>query len=394
MKGKVNKASSQIGLLAETKENVSEKFNRWYSQNKSLVMRQTPFWAQSMTLIALGVGTIAVLGSIVIKIDEVITVNGTLKSLGGNITVKSVVPGKIKNVLVKEGEYVSKNQILAIFDTNEAQIEIDSARAMIANSQEVLSENSKLFDIRKSSIKSQINLMDAMIETKTQLLTTLKNLMDVGGFQRISYLTQKDELLSLKQQRDTAYQSLNEVDIIEQKTILENNDKIQQLQARVKQLQFLLKNKEVKASIDGVVFDNRLQKTGVYSQGELLLKIVPQEGLYAEVSIPDKDIGFIKKGQQANVRVDAFPFSRYGELNGEISRISADAKSPTDRTNFYSFPVDIKLDSDKLKFKDIFIPLSPGMSVKSNIKLRDKRLISLVSDLLVDQTENIKSLRQ
>ena len=43
---------------------------------------------------------------------------------------------------------------------------------------------------------------------------------------------------------------------------------------------------------------------------------------------------------------------------------------------------------------DIKIPLKPGMSITTNLKLRDKRVISLVSDLLVDQTDSIKSIRQ
>ena len=55
--------------------------------------------------------------------------------------------------------------------------------------------------------------------------------------------------------------------------------------------------------------------------------IVP-EGLFAEVLVPNGDIGFVKIGQNAKVRVDAFPFSRYGELNGKVSYISADALSP------------------------------------------------------------------
>ena len=56
--------------------------------------------------------------------------------------------------------------------------------------------------------------------------------------------------------------------------------------------------------------------------GERILSIVPQDGLYAEVFVPNKDIGFVKPGQAAKVRVDA-SFSRYGELDGTVSRIGA-----------------------------------------------------------------------
>ena len=60
------------------REDVSNIFERWYSQNKSLVMRQTPVWAQSMACIFFAIGSIAIVGSYIIKIDEVISVSGSL----------------------------------------------------------------------------------------------------------------------------------------------------------------------------------------------------------------------------------------------------------------------------------------------------------------------------
>ena len=61
---------------------------------------------------------------------------------------------------------------------------------------------------------------------------------------------------------------------------------------------------------------------------------------------------------------------------------------------FYSFPVKLKLSSTYLESKGIQIPLMSGMSVMSNLKLREKRVISIFSDLLVDQTDSIRSIRQ
>ena len=124
------------------------------------------------------------------------------------------------------------------------------------------------------------------------------------------------------------------------------------------------------------------------------MSVVPQNGLYAEVYISNQDIGYVKKGQSAKVRVDAFPFTRYGEINAKVSQISADALPPDSTFNSYRFPLKLKLDQSVLVSDGIKIPLKSGMSVTSNLKLRDKRVISLVSDLLVDQTDSIRSIRQ
>ena len=68
-----------------------------------------------------------------------------------------------------------------------------------------------------------------------------------------------------------------------------------------------------------------------------ILSIVPQDGLYAEVFVPNKDIGFVKIGQEAKVRVDAFPFTRYGEIDGSVETIGADALAPDETWVFIVF---------------------------------------------------------
>ena len=148
------------------------------------------------------------------------------------------------------------------------------------------------------------------------------------------------------------------------------------------------------APISGIIFDPQANLDGVMSAGERIVSIVPQRGLYAEVYVPNKDIGFIKIGQKAKVRVDAFPFTRYGDLPGDVTQISADALEPEPTQNFYRFPVKLNLSRFYLESNSVKVPLKPAMSMTTNLKLRDKRVLSLVSDLLVDTTDRIKSIRQ
>ena len=68
---------------------------------------------------------------------------------------------------------------------------------------------------------------------------------------------------------------------------------------------------------------------------------------------------------------------------------------PPDRTySFYRFPVKLRLEKSQLDSNGVSIPLKSGMSITTNLKLRDKRVISLISDIFVDQTDSVKSIRQ
>ena len=175
---------------------------------------------------------------------------------------------------------------------------------------------------------------------------------------------------------------------------LDSVKSIDQLKTSLKLTEVQLQYQKVKAPISGIVFDPAARLDGVLQPGERILSIVPQDGLYAEVLVSNQDIGFVETGQEAKVRVDAFPYSRYGELNATVSQISADAMAPDAKYPFYRFPIKLTLDKFFLESRGAKISLMPGMSVTTNLKLREKRVISLLSDLLVDQTDSIRSIRQ
>ena len=81
-------------------------------QNRSLVLRQTPFWAQSITSIVIGLGGIVILGGYLFKIDEVVSVKGQLEPISGTTDIKTPVGGKIFRVFISDGDTVKKGQLL------------------------------------------------------------------------------------------------------------------------------------------------------------------------------------------------------------------------------------------------------------------------------------------
>ena len=100
--------------------------------------------------------------------------------------------------------------------------------------------------------------------------------------------------------------------------------------------------------------------------GETILTIIPQTGLKGCLC-SNKDIGFVKTDQKTKVRVDAFPFTQYGELEGFISQIGADALPPDSKANYYRYPVKLKLNKPYLEYKGTKIPLRSGMAITANI---------------------------
>ena len=353
---------------------------RWISRNRSLVLRQTPIWAQSFSLILISLGATTLLAAFLFKIDEVVTVSGKLESVIGSTEVKTPAGGKILSVYATDGDMVEKGDNIIQFDTRQASLRVSTIKSLILLEQADLTKKINVMDERYLVLKKKL-------ETNEQILQETKKLVETGGFQRMQYLQQLDSLYEL----NSNLKSL----LIEKKSIqLASEKQISQLSNELKQAELQLQYQNVVAPVSGIIFDSKARVDGVLQPGEAIMTIIPQQGLKANVFIANKDIGFVKSGQSAQVRIDAFPFTRYGEITGNVDSIGADVLSPDETASYYRFPVSISLSKSNLSSGNFVIPLRSGMSVTANLKLREKRLISLLSDMLVDQTESIRGIRQ
>ena len=357
------------------KQKAGDAANRWLERNRNLVLRQTPVWAQSLAVLLASLGTIAVVGSFLFKIDEVVTVSGQLESVGGTVEVKTPAGGRVAKVLFKDGELVEQGQLLIVFDTREAMDEKVSLTSLISLEEEEMISRLGTIDSQKIVVQGRLEVVKQKLTTKSSIVAELGKLVSVGGFQQLQYLEQKDQLQS-------------------DQIRLEAKKNINQMKTRLKTADLKLQYQTVLAPVSGIIFDPQAAQEGVLDPGERILSIVPQGNLFAEVFVPNTDIGFVQSGQLAKIRVDAFPFTRYGELEGKVTQIAADSLPPDATNSFYRFPLKMSLDRNYLENKGAKISLHAGMSITANLKLREKRVISLVSDIFVDQTDSIKSLRQ
>lgn len=131
------------------------------------------------------------------------------------------------------------------------------------------------------------------------------------------------------------------------------------------------------APIDGVVQQLSVHTTGgVVQTAQVLMAIVPQEEhIEIEAWVENKDIGFVKPGQRAAVKVEAYPYTRFGLLEGQVSLVSSDAVQDEKRGPI--FQARITVQARELVLKDASkLPLSPGMAVTADIATGRRSLIS------------------
>ena len=113
---------------------------------------------------------------------------------------------------------------------------------------------------------------------------------------------------------------------------------------------------------------------GVVPAAQPLMQIVPQENqVEVESFMENRDIGFVVEGQRAEVKIDAFDYTRYGTVSARVTHVSRDAIQDEKKGLLYS--VKIMLDRTSLAVDGKLLPLSAGMSVNVEIKTGTRRII-------------------
>lgn len=139
---------------------------------------------------------------------------------------------------------------------------------------------------------------------------------------------------------------------------------------------------ELKAPQAGVVEDLATTTSGAVVQpGTVLLTLVPiGEPLVAEVFIRNQDIGFVREGQAARVKLAAYPFTKYGMLDGRVTTVSADAarqERPDAAISGDSSPFKarIRLSAQRLSSMGTALPIAAGMQVQAEIRQGERTVL-------------------
>lgn len=279
---------------------------------------------------------IALLWASIGKVDIVAIANGRLISGGYSKTIKSLGTSKVQKIVVENGDLVKAGDLLIQLDDAESNATIVK------------------FD-------ATIPLLKKKVEAYGKLAAD-------------HYVSEHDYQDKIKELFDAI--------------------------AQREQAQFVKNSMAIKSPVDGVVTGLTIHtEGGVVMPGETLLMVVPNNPkLELEAYLDNKDVGFVKVGQGVAVKVEAFPFTRYGLIKGVVVTIAndsierpgekplktkeSDLETRAQTTNNYH--IKVALDKTHITVNGIEEPLLPGMVASAEIKTGKRSLISYLTSPIAE----------
>ncbi|WP_459881118.1 HlyD family type I secretion periplasmic adaptor subunit [Campylobacter concisus] len=372
---------------------------------------------------------------ILAKVDVVVSAQGKVIPSGEIKILKPLESGVVSKIFVKESDKVKKGDILiqidptvtdaslsskqddlAVINSDIALLEalinesilskdelnkLNSSQISLYNSQkQILAStyesnkaklNSAKLDIKAN--ESEVNRLSLLLGKEEEAKTRLQKVLDLIA--KKEYEEVSKNIINLKEQKDIALYRLKESnkkleEIIEEnekaiktiksswiETSLNKEKEKRELSAQINAILFSNKTQQIKSPVDGFV-GKLLTHTegGVVSPNDNLISIVPSDApLIIKANVLNKDIGFLKLGQEVAVKIDTFSFQKYGLLYGNIIEISKDAIE--DEKLGLIYEIKIKPKSLDIKVDGEIKRLEIGMSVIAEVKTGKRRVIEL-----------------
>ena len=183
-------------------------------------------------------------------------------------------------------------------------------------------------------------------------------------------------------------------------TQLEKEQKVQQLEMELTQLKSKiaetqtmlaqaknkLKQRFLYAPVNGVISALNVHNKGeVVQTGQTIAEMTPNQApLVLEVSLPNREAGFVKTGMPVQVKFDAFPYQNYGVIPGKVVSISPDAKTDERLGVFYR--VEVSIDRDSVKANNQTWKLKAGQTASAEIVIRQRS----IADILLDPLKQLQ----
>lgn len=265
---------------------------------------------------------------------------------------------------------------------------------------------------RKAEIKTteiEVAKLQKMESYNKELRDGMKKLYRQGHSSKQEYYAQESQFIELVNNLKIQESKLNELnasltqanedysyyvesfrrDILEQ--LRNANDNVTQFSFEVAKSKERQEFTEIRSPVEGTV--QQLQTYtigGVVTTAQSLMVIVPkQDYLEIEAMITNKDIGFVKMGQEVVIKIEAFPYTRYGYLTGKVKNISFDA---IDNEKLGPvFATTILINQSTMNIEGKSVELMAGMAVSAEIKTGKRSVIDyLFSPLKTTIDESLR----
>ena len=358
-------------------------------------LKQSDFFIRTLTWGLLSVSGLTISWLAFAYTEEIVIVKGKLEPIGDVKIINIPSGGVVKDILVSDGEEVSKGQILLVLDDEILKENVNSLKNQL-NQVKVELELKKEEKIKLNELyRSKLKFLNNEFKLQDEIKNKFKELFDEGALSEIAYLKKISDINSLEGEIVENEINLKRQSLILSQQIKQIESEVSELEAKGLEAEVLLGYKSIKSPVNGMVFDMRPRNIGFVAQSNFsIMKIVPFNKLEADVKIPSSKIGFIKIGMPVDISIDSFPANDFAPLEGIVDSIGSDVLDLNEQNNQeYFFPGSIKLNSQSLILNNgNELPLQVGMSLKANIKLRKVSYLKLLLGSFRDKAESIQGI--
>ncbi len=382
--------------------------------------------AKALVLLILVLIVWAVFG----RMDIVVNATGEIIPQERTKSIAAVQTASVKAIHVTEGQRVKKGDLLIELDASapdaerdkaestvmEAQLEKARSKALIAaiashqppllpklpgvpqskvqESQGYLTSQYYDFTTKLQRIEGQIAHYSEALPLVAQQAKDYKTLAKTHDVSTHAYLEKEQALIDLQGQLTDAKNQRAALIAEVRRTAYDSIDQAEKTlggaRQDVKRNADYSKLLNLTSPVDGTVQQLSVFTVGgVVQAAQPLMKIVPREDkIVVEAMLQNKDVGFVEKGQDASVKVDAYDYTKYGIIPAKVVHVSRDAIKDDKRGLLYS--VLLELDKTGIVYKGHTMPLSAGMSVTVDIKTGSRRIIEyFLSPLIQHKQESL-----
>ena len=287
------------------------------------------------------------------ELDQITRASGQVIASSRNQVIQVMEGGILSELPVREGSSVRRGQLLARLDRTkveasylESEAKSAALRAAVArlnaeifggepnfppevlNYPEFRANQIALFKKRQGAVREEIDSLEKAAALIREELEMNLPLVKTGDVSRAEIIKLQRQLLDVRSQitnKRNKYLQDCQAELVKAEEDLAG---VQQIMAQRKEQ---LGYTEVLTPMDGIVRNIRLTTIGgIAKPGEEIMQIVPvEDDLIVEAKVRPADIAFVKPGLPASVKLDAYDYSIYGVLHGEVSYISADTLTET-----------------------------------------------------------------
>ena len=344
------------------------------------------------------------------EIDQTVHTTGQVILSARTQLVQTADGGVLKELTVQEGDTVTSGQLLAVLEKERVQANLEETRARTMSLKaalirakaevqfktplfgsefrrypEFVSAQQGLYTQRKRSLDEELRTMQDGLAMAMQEKRMNDNLFKSGDVSELDVLRAKRQVTEIEG-RIAATKNKYLQDTRTEMTRIE--DELSSQNQKLNGAESLLSHTDIMAPMDGVVKTLKIHTLGgVLRPGDELMQIAPVgDALLLEARVSPADIGQLVIGQSVFITLDAYDYSIYGNLIGELTDISPDTLSdsnaqgslvntPTGQPSVY-YKVNIRIAKEQENPKAASMEIKPGMTASIDIRTGTRNLLT------------------